>query len=566
MTMVAMLVSVLPFLACLDAEFVWDDHRVQRALPDFTSVAETVRTKPDQVPWIFRPALIWIFMAEERVNNVWHGSLRGDAHRSDPRRARIPHLGSLLLHALATGVVTLLGLSLFGDGASASRGALFSGLAFGLHPIHAENVAWVSARADTVATLFLLGSLLLALSALRRGSYARLVLAGALFFLALLAKELALAGLALLPLTIWLAAPKPVGGRTIPRWAPLAISCLVAGLYFFLRESRGVSPGTSLFPPDPGLFCKQLAAAVGFYVRKILLPWPHTPFIPIFPGLFPTVAALGALGIATGLAVRSLQRGQKWCAYTLLWFLASVAPSLAVSLRSLTVAVLAERYLYLPSVALALALGAAVAKHLQPARSPIRTGAAAGLLLLAGVLSATAAETWRDDLTLMRTMTRQDVSRYHPLPWSGLGSSLLARGDLEAAESAFRTALAEGMLPYVWSRSSAWQGLGAIGVRKADAATNAGDLRQANLQIRAAEDAYARAAALSPAEWHIRKALGHAHLQRISIERALLGVTDESLLRQAGVELREAGRLSPENIEVRFAHQVYLDMGGAPDP
>ena len=96
------------------------------------------------------------------------------------------HLTSVLAHLGVTYLVYRLGLKLFRD----AWVAAFAGLIFGLHPVHIEAVAYVSAVPEVLSTLFALAALLAWLRAREAGSN-RIWLAAALalFAAALLSKE-----------------------------------------------------------------------------------------------------------------------------------------------------------------------------------------------------------------------------------------------------------------------------------------------------------------------------------------------------------------------------------------
>src|SRR5882724_1747758 len=96
------------------------------------------------------------------------------------------HFTSLLFHALN---VMLLFLWLSGATGSPTRGA-FVALAFGLHPLHVESVAWVSERKDVLSTFFGLLALLAYTWYARRPAVARYLAVAALFTASLLSKQM----------------------------------------------------------------------------------------------------------------------------------------------------------------------------------------------------------------------------------------------------------------------------------------------------------------------------------------------------------------------------------------
>jgi hypothetical protein len=115
------------------------------------------------------------------------------------------HLTNLLLHVLDSFLVYALTRRLTVDASlTETRRSLISilaGLIFLLHPSHTEAVTWISGRADLLATLFCLASLLAYLSHLHTRGRARLFVALGAFASALLSKEAAVC----LPLVVWVA-------------------------------------------------------------------------------------------------------------------------------------------------------------------------------------------------------------------------------------------------------------------------------------------------------------------------------------------------------------------------
>jgi hypothetical protein len=103
------------------------------------------------------------------------------------------HFTNLVIFAACTALAASLSLVITQRLAPRLCGAaaLFGGLLFAAYPLHAETVAWIIGRVDSLATLFYLASLLLFLRARTHGSkdFRRLSLLS--FLLALTSKEIA---------------------------------------------------------------------------------------------------------------------------------------------------------------------------------------------------------------------------------------------------------------------------------------------------------------------------------------------------------------------------------------
>jgi hypothetical protein len=148
------LVSTLTFLPALDGQFVsWDDNVMLTGNMAFRGFgAENIR-------WMFTTTLMGHYMPLTWLSFAASYALGG----LDPRGF---HLASLLLNALNAMLVTLLAWRLI-DAAAARRiagkrasrpalatGAMVAGLAFGVHPVHAEPVSWATDRADVFCGTF----------------------------------------------------------------------------------------------------------------------------------------------------------------------------------------------------------------------------------------------------------------------------------------------------------------------------------------------------------------------------------------------------------------------------
>lgn len=204
---------------------------------------------------------------------------------------------------------------------------------FALHPAQVESVAYVSARADLLATLGVLVALLGALTA--RGG---LVVAGSLW--AVLAKEtflLAAPGVALL----WIVCRGP--GRWRAWWGWL-VGAALAPAAWVLAQHYGAWPSLEALGRLAAAWWRLLAllvVPVGFTVDH---DWA------VVPGWLGRLALLGLLG-TTGWALwrRRTWGGWAWLA-ALLWWLPRVAVPEAEGLH--------EHHLYGPLVPLTLAWGA----------------------------------------------------------------------------------------------------------------------------------------------------------------------------------------------------------------
>ncbi len=324
------------------------------------------------------------------------------------------HLTNVLLHALNAALVYLLARAALGVG----WGALFGGLLFALHPVHIESVAFVSGRTDLWAALFVL---LAALSWLSNRASERprraLDLAGAgAFLLAVLSKEVAL----LLPaaLLLWDALGFGAGGRGRGGWLERnrswvgAWTLAVAAALVLRIAVAGVGFGTAQTETWLAEVRAQPAYGVRIwltYLRLLIVPWPLSPYyMPQdldrwLPGL---AGGVGLLGLCLFAAQR---KAGKIGLPGLAWIVVFLFPVSGVV--PLAGAIVAERFLYLPSIGLCLAAGGLAGWAAGSARlRPIAIGGGALLLTVAFTGVVVRSGIWKDEFTLYRETVRSSPS------------------------------------------------------------------------------------------------------------------------------------------------------------
>jgi protein O-mannosyl-transferase len=368
------------------------------------------------------------------------------------------HLTNLLLHALNAVLLCRLAALLLrrifpGEKEGALElGAAFAALAFALHPMRAESVAWATERRDVLAGAFYLCAILSYVkSALgrdareRRRAYAVSV---AFFLCAALSKAtvvplpLALLALDYYPLKRLGAGepPREVRARLVEKLPYFAIAAAVS--LAAIRAQRGDLASLA----DHGLAGRlaQILYGAGFYVRKTLLPLNLQPLYPLGrPILF---AAPAFVGVATtALAVLGLAAaGVPRRAQAALWgyYLALLLPVSGLVQNGFQLVAL--RYSYLSCLGWAVLAGAAAVAALKlRAKSPLKGAAILGALALWLAANAWALQgqiaVWRDDRSLWgEVLSRHPLS---PLANVNLADALLRDGELPAAESRARLAL-----------------------------------------------------------------------------------------------------------------------------
>jgi len=297
---------------------------------------------------LYRPLfLVWL-----RLNYVFFGG-----------EAAGWHLTTVLMHVLVTGLVYWLARILFRK----STPALATAALFGVHPLHVESVAWISGVAEPLCAACLLGSFLCYLRWRNISGNARLwqLLSLALFAAGMLVKETAI----VLPLLI-IAYEYTVGradepaqrisiqeiGASLAPYAGLLIAYLILRTFAMHGPPRlGSVPLTTSLLSWPWLLWTY--AALSF--------WP-IHLSPLYD--FTYVDRIGSLHFILPVAAIALCVAMLWGwmrknksrlgAFFALWFLITLAPAFAQFCLADPTQNYHDRYLYLPSVALALVIGA----------------------------------------------------------------------------------------------------------------------------------------------------------------------------------------------------------------
>ena len=140
---ILLLLSILPYCNTLRAGFTLDDWPNVRENPAVTSgidLTEIFATPVPLLAYLYRPLTILTFALNEAVA---------------PGNAAGFHLANVLLHAAVTLLVYVLALQLF-----SGRVALIAAALFAVHPLHTEAVSSIVGRAEVLAALFGLLTLL----------------------------------------------------------------------------------------------------------------------------------------------------------------------------------------------------------------------------------------------------------------------------------------------------------------------------------------------------------------------------------------------------------------------
>ena len=314
------------------------------------------------------------------------------------------HLHSLAWHLACVWLINLLFGRLLGD----ARGALAAGI-YALHPLLSEQVAFISARNDSMAIALGLAAIWQVGS--RRPSRGQCIAATLFATAACLSKETGLVVLGLLPLIDWAKGRDAVGWH---RYAAVATGVTTA---FFVREVIG--PGLTHSPPMNAaeLVQDERLPLLGHMLGKLTWPWPLTDSTHLA-----YLGALDPLPVASTLILMALlvTMGRRWGRLGVLFALVSLLPGmLAIASRFL----IADRYLGLAVLGLAIAIAGT---------APRSRRALWGLLVmvpLAWPISQRVGD-WKTDLSLAKSA---HAAAPTPFTSAWLGHELGSVGQVDSA-------------------------------------------------------------------------------------------------------------------------------------
>ena len=553
-------VTLLAFWPVLGNEFVnWDDPTVLLRNEDLTG--------PHVVRWAFSTTLIGHYQPLAWI--VW-AAMR----RAIGLDAAGFHAVSLLGHALNAILVYVVAwrLTAFAmpDPSGRRLAALGAALAFAVHPVRVEAVAWASALPYILSTAGTLVAVVWYLDGRRWSALAA-------YATALLIRPVALAlPLVLLAVDIY-PIRRRIDRRVLREKLPFALLALAAGLV----ESRAREVASV---QDIGLGARlSMAVAAPFeYLGRTAFPAGLSPLdpLPILATVDWTRLGLGAAGLAGGaLVVWRLRR--RWpalavaaAAYVLL--LAPVAGLIPSGLQAT-----ADRYMYLPGVALALLAGIGIAQAARH-RAAAPAGRRAAIAVVAGTVVAVLCgltwrqtQSWHDSIALWTRAAdlhpRNDVATYN------LAIALADAGREEEAIDRY-----EQTLRIVPDQTLARSNLNALLARRAE---REGDRLADAGRLDEAERAYARALAADAARLHARAARGivlsrlgrardalpelrrayDADARDAAIVNALaFALTETGGLPEAATILKRGVELHPDDLNL--AHNLARLLATAPDP
>ncbi|HVT31748.1 MAG TPA: tetratricopeptide repeat protein [Rhodanobacteraceae bacterium] len=356
------------------------------------------------------PGIAWAFTTFHAAN--WH-PLTWLSHMLDVELFGLDAGRHLLVNVLIHVANTLL-LFRFLRRTTGTRwpSAMVAAL-FALHPLHVESVAWAAERKDTLAAFFGLLTLIAHARYVEAASLKRYLAVVLCLALGLMAKPMLVTWpFVLLLLDYWplrriawhsgegfarfARDVKPLLVEKIPLFAIVAASMVVT----YVAQSHGGAVRALVDEPFSLRAANAVVSCAKYLVGTV---WPHDlavyyPFNADIPA-GQIAASLLLVGALTAFALANA-RTRPYLAVGWLWFLGTLVP--VIGLVQVGGQALADRYHYLPSIGLFIAIVFGVADVAAVKRiGAVALAAVAGIVLAAfATLTAFQAALWKDSVTL----------------------------------------------------------------------------------------------------------------------------------------------------------------------
>jgi tetratricopeptide (TPR) repeat protein len=337
------------------------------------------------------------------------------------------HATSILLHA-TNAVLVAVAFARYGGNA---RVGVVVAVLWALHPLRVESVAWVAERKDVLSGLFFLLLLLAHRHHAERPSAARLAVSTTLLAAGLLAKPM----LVTVPFVLVLLDAWPLGrvrhardlGRCLAEKAPMFL-LVACSMLKTLGAQQAAMSSLEILPLSDRL--GNAVVGVARYLGLTVWPADLACLYPFPRGGWPnaTVVAACAVVVVITAVAWALRRRSPGVLVGWLWFLGMLVP--VIGLVQVGRQAIADRYTYLPSLGLLVAVVAAVALLSAHARRAALGLAVVVTMAWAG-LTVRQVPVWQDSVRLFEHALAVTVD--NDFAHAALANEFMARGDVDAA-------------------------------------------------------------------------------------------------------------------------------------
>jgi protein O-mannosyl-transferase len=337
------------------------------------------------------------------------------------------HLDNLILHILVClviyGLIRRMGFD--------EKIAFLAALLFGVHPMHVESVAWVTARKDVLYSLFFVLAIdryWRFLSGAGKRDYALALLCG---LLSILAKPMALSLPLILVLIDWYKNKKLTRASLVSVFPFFLVIIPIAWITYSINRTPIANP-----PAESVLIWIW---SLAFYLKTFLLPLELIPLyvLPAPVSLVNPVYVMAVAIVAVFGASLIYLRRNRLVIFAAVYFLLSIFYLLRISdvSQNLGPSIVADRFMYLPSLGFCLLFADAVIRS----QKKWAKGLAAAVVMVFGLQTAAQCLVWKDDITLWDHVINHKQEAYQA--YNGRAVARVKRNENALALQDFQQAL-----------------------------------------------------------------------------------------------------------------------------
>lgn len=416
-----------------------------------------VTKNPEVNGGLSRESVKWAFTAFYAAN--WH-PLTWLSHMLDCELYGLIPLGHHVTNVLLHIASTLLLFVVLRKMTGAMWKSGFVAAVFAIHPVHVESVAWVAERKDVLSGFFWMLTMLAYVHYAKRPGIVRYVLVFGALCLGLMAKPM----LVTLPFVLLLLDYWPLGricrgGREeqdldeqtqesggglqqypvwfavlekLPLLAVVAISSVIT--FAAQRQGQAVAP-LEVWP----LGARVVNAFHSYFAYIVKMAYPvHLAVLYPRPLQMRIDSALLFAGAAAGL-LYLWGRRYRWLTVGILWYVGTLVP--VIGLVHVGAAVMADRYTYIPSIGVLIAVAWGAEQAFRKVRyHRVILWAAAGTVIIVMIVPARIqVGYWRDSSALFGHALQ--VTKNNFIIHNNYGGVLSKQGKYEEAMGHFREAV-----------------------------------------------------------------------------------------------------------------------------
>jgi len=344
------------------------------------------------------------------------------------------HITNLLFHLLNVGLVFYLTKQI----STRVEVAFITALLFGIHPMHVETVAWITARKDLLYSLFLIGGLIAYTKYIKgRASEAKkyYVICFVLFVLSLLSKGTAVVFPLILFVFDFLKKRNNLRKMFLEKLPFFALSFWFTSMAIRAQDMSGALESRI----HPSVLEALATGFYGYFSYLVKVIWPfnlsvYQPYPMAIGESYPWYYYASAIPVLMifGLMMLKLKQWKKF-GFGMAFFFLSLIP--VIQVLPFGASVTADRFAYLPYFGLFYILGVGFIKlldKLKQFRKHIIIVGVIYLFVLGGV-TFSYATTWKDSETLWT-----NVIKHYPKNYNAYLNRSAHRIDLKQYDGAFQ--------------------------------------------------------------------------------------------------------------------------------